>query len=326
MKNTSFNFIHRPRRLRKNENIRALVRETSITVDDLIQPIFIQYGKKEKSEIPSMPGIYRYSTDSVLSYAESLLKAGITRVILFGIPDKKDAVGSDAISGNGIIQKSISAIKKNFPEMYVISDVCMCEYTDHGHCGILDKGDVQNDQTLEYLQKQSVSHANSGVDMVAPSAMMDGMVAAIRNILDKKGFEQIPIMSYSVKYASAFYGPFRDAADSTPESGDRKRYQMDPANYREAMKEMELDVAVGADIVMVKPALSYLDIIKSVKESCDLPVAAYNVSGEYAMIKAAEEKRWIDGKKARDEMLLSIKRAGADVIVSYFAYEWAISQ
>ena len=202
----------------------------------------------------------------------------------------------------------------------------MCEYTDHGHCGIWDKGDVQNDQTLEYLQKQSVSHANSGVDMVAPSAMMDGMVAAIRNSLDKNGFEQIPIMSYSVKYASAFYGPFRDAADSTPELGDRKRYQMDPANYREAMKEIELDVAEGADIVMVKPALSYLDIIKSVKESCDLTVAAYNVSGEYAMIKAADEKGWIDGKKARDEMLLSIKRAGADVIVSYFAYEWAISQ
>ena len=323
MKKSPFYLKNRPRRLRRNSNIRTLVRETTISSSDLVLPVFIQFGKNVKTEISSMPGIYRYSIDSVLSYAESLLKCGISRIILFGVPENKDERGSDSLSDNGVIQKSIRILKKEFPELYIISDVCMCEYTDHGHCGILNNNDVQNDITLQFLQNQAISHASSGADMIAPSAMMDGMVGAIRSGLDDNDFDHIPIMSYSVKYASSFYGPFRKAADSLPQFGDRKSYQMDPANSIEALKEIELDIKEGADIVMVKPALSYLDIIKLVKDSCELPLAAYNVSGEYSMIKSAAEKGWIDYKKIRDELLLSIKRAGADIIISYFSREWA---
>ena len=323
MKKSPFYLKNRPRRLRRNSNIRTLVRETTISSSDLVQPVFIQFGKNVKTEISSMPGIYRYSIDSALSYAESLLKCGISRIILFGVPENKDERGSDSLSDNGVIQKSIRILKKEFPELYIISDVCMCEYTDHGHCGILNNNDVQNDITLQFLQNQAISHASSGADMIAPSAMMDGMVGAIRSGLDDNDFDHIPIMSYSVKYASSFYGPFRKAADSLPQFGDRKSYQMDPANSIEALKEIELDIKEGADIVMVKPALSYLDIIKLVKDSCEHPLAAYNVSGEYSMIKSAAEKGWIDYNKIRDELLLSIKRAGADIIISYFSGEWA---
>ena len=255
MKKSPFYLKIRPRRLRRNSNIRTLVRETTISSSDLVQPVFIQFGKNVKTEISSMPGIYRYSIDSVLSYAESLLKCGISRIILFGVPENKDERGSDSLSDNGVIQKSIRILKKEFPELYIISDVCMCEYTDHGHCGILNNNDVQNDITLQFLQNQAISHASSGADMIAPSAMMDGMVGAIRSGLDDNDFDHIPIMSYSVKYASSFYGPFRKAADSLPQFGDRKSYQMDPANSLEALKEIELDIKEGADIVMVKPAL-----------------------------------------------------------------------
>jgi len=323
MKHKSFNLPYRPRRLRANKKIRGLVRETLVTNDDLIMPVFIRHGTGIKSEISSMPGIYHYSIDTVLKEMEALMSLGITRVILFGIPEKKDPTGSDSYHAEGIIQKSLAAIKKEFPELYLITDVCMCEYTDHGHCGILAGEEVDNDVTLEFLQKQAISHANAGADMVAPSGMMDGMVIAIREALDANSFRHIPIMSYSVKYASAFYGPFREAAESTPQFGDRKSYQMDPANDLEALREARLDVEEGADILMVKPAMAYLDIISKLQDSCDLPIAAYNVSGEYSMIKAAAEKNWIDGEKAMLEMLMGIKRAGADIILTYFAKEFA---
>lgn len=321
MKKQQSNLPFRPRRLRKNDSIRRLVRETQVTKNDLIYPLFVRDGKNLKSEISSMPGVYHFSPDSILHEIEDLLKLGLDRTILFGIPNEKDEIGSDAISENGIIQRTAREIKARFPEMYLISDVCMCEYTDHGHCGIIIDNEVHNDTTLSYLQKQAVSHAESGIDMVAPSGMMDGMISAIREGLDDAEFEDIPIMSYAVKYASAFYGPFRDAVESTPKSGNRKQYQMDPANSREALKEAELDIMEGADILMVKPAMAYLDIIQQLREISTLPIAAYNVSGEYSMIKAAAEKGWIDGDKARDELLLSIKRAGADIIISYFAKE-----
>ncbi len=322
MKKQQSNLPFRPRRLRKNDSIRRLVRETQVTKDDLIYPLFVRDGKNLKSEIASMPSVYHFSPDSILHEIESLLKLGLDRTILFGVPNEKDELGSDAIFDNGIIQRTARGIKSRFPEMYLISDVCMCEYTDHGHCGIIIDNEVHNDTTLTYLQKQAVSHAQAGIDMVAPSGMMDGMIGAIREGLDDAEFAGIPIMSYAAKYSSAFYGPFRDAVESTPQFGDRKQYQMDPANSREALKEVELDMAEGADIIMIKPAMAYLDIIRQVKDICALPIAAYNVSGEYSMVKAAAEKGWIDEAKVRDELLLSIKRAGADIIISYFAKEF----
>ncbi len=315
--------LYRPRRLRRNENIRSLVRETVLTVDDFIAPIFVIAGKNIKNEISSMPGIYQYSVDRLREELDELLNVGITRVILFGIPNEKDPTGSDSFSKLGIIQQAVGFIKKEYPQVYVISDVCLCEYTDHGHCGVLTDNNVDNDATLEYLCKQVVSHAQAGVDMVAPSGMMDGMVAAIRSALDEAEYESIPIMSYAVKYASAFYGPFRDAVESAPQFGDRKAYQMDSANVREGIKEALLDVDEGADIIMVKPALAYLDVISKIKDVVLLPVACYNVSGEYSMIKAAADKGWIDGEKVMMETLLSMKRAGADIILTYFAKEAA---
>ena len=322
MKKQQSNLPFRPRHLRKNDSIRRLVRETQVTKDDLISPLFVRDGKNLKSEISSMPGVYHFSPDSILHEIEALLKLGLDRTILFGIPNEKDEIGSNAISEDGIIQRTTRKIKSRFPEMYLISDICMCEYTDHGHCGIIIDNEVHNDTTLNYLQQQAVSHANAGIDMVAPSGMMDGMIGAIRESLDDAEFVNIPIMSYAAKYSSAFYGPFRDAAESTPQFGDRKQYQMDPANSREALKEVDLDMAEGADIIMIKPAMAYLDIIRQVKDICALPIAAYNVSGEYSMVKAAAEKGWIDESKVRDDLLLSLKRAGADIIISYFAKEF----
>jgi porphobilinogen synthase len=315
--------VHRPRRLRKNENIRKLVRETKISVDDLIYPLFIQDGKDIKIEIQSMPGIYRYSLDKIDEELKEIVDLKIPAVLLFGIPSHKDAVGSDTWSDEGIIQKSIKYIKDKYPDLYVITDVCFCEYTEHGHCGVLCNHDVDNDLTLENTKKQVISHAKAGADMVAPSGMMDGVVKAIREALDSEGFTNIPIMAYSAKYASAYYGPFRDAADSAPSFGDRRSYQMDPANRREALKEVALDVEEGADIVMVKPALSYLDIISDIKQNFNVPVAAYNVSGEYSMVKAAGKMGWIDEKKVILETLTSMKRAGADIIITYHAKEVA---
>ncbi len=315
--------IHRPRRLRRNENIRRLVRETHISIDDLIYPLFIEEGNNIKKEIPSMPGIYRWSLDRIDEELEEVAKLDIPAVLLFGIPAHKDAVGSDTWSEEGIIQKAVRHIKENFPQLYVITDVCFCEYTEHGHCGVLHDHDVDNDITLENTKKQVVSHAQAGADMVAPSGMMDGVVKAIREALDGAGFTNIPIMAYSAKYASAYYGPFRDAAESAPAFGDRRTYQMDPANRREALKEVSLDVEEGADIVMVKPALAYLDIISDIRQNFNVPVAAYNVSGEYSMIKAAGKLGWIDENKVMMETLTSIKRAGADIIITYHAKEVA---
>jgi len=314
---------HRPRRLRKNEIIRKMVRETTLSVDDLILPLFVTFGKGKKIAIKSMPGHFQLSVDNLAKEVREISTLGIPAVILFGIPEHKDEVGSEAYNPKGIIQQAIKAIKSKMPELIVITDVCMCEYTSHGHCGIIKQGDVDNDATLELLAKEALSHAKAGADMVAPSDMMDGRVAAIRKILDENGFSNIPIMSYAAKYASAFYGPFRDAAESTPQFGDRRSYQMDPANSDEALREVKLDIEEGADIVMVKPALPYLDIIKRIKDEFKYPVAAYNVSGEFAMIKAAEQLGWMDGQKAMMESLISIKRAGADLILTYFAKEAA---
>jgi len=314
---------YRGRRLRRNENIRRMVRETHLRVEDFIYPMFSAFGQNIKKEIASMPGIYQQSIEHIVAEAKEVHALGIPAVILFGIPEAKDAVGSDAYSETGIIQNTIRAIKEAVPELTVITDVCMCEYTDHGHCGIIKDGDVDNDATLELLAKEALSHARAGADIVAPSDMMDGRIAAIRDILDENGFEQIPVMSYAVKYASAYYGPFRDAAESTPQFGDRRSYQMDPANRREALREANQDVAEAADFLMVKPALSYLDILRDLKDNFDLPLVAYNVSGEYSMIKAAAEKDWIDGDRVMLETLLSMKRAGADLIITYHAKEAA---
>ncbi|HIE59652.1 MAG TPA: porphobilinogen synthase [Persephonella sp.] len=313
----------RPRRLRKNESIRRLVRETKLSVDDLIYPLFIEAGKNIKKEIPSMPGIYRYSLDKIDEELKEIIDLNIPAVLLFGIPLEKDEVGSDTWNENGVIQTAIKYIKDKYPDLYVITDVCFCEYTSHGHCGVLYCNDVDNDKTLENTKKQVISHAKAGADMVAPSGMMDGVVKAIRQALDEEGFTDIPIMSYSAKYASSYYGPFRDAADSTPSFGDRKTYQMDVANKREALKEVALDIEEGADIVMVKPALAYLDIISDIKQNFNVPVAAYNVSGEYSMIKAAGKLGWIDQQKVMLETLTAMKRAGADIIITYFAKEVA---
>ncbi len=313
----------RPRRLRRNSLIRDMVRETSVSVNDFIYPLFLIDGDNIKNPVSSMAGVFQYSVDRIEEEIAELVDLGIKSVILFGIPEHKDAVGSQAYHEHGIIQRGLRKIKSLTSDLYVITDVCMCEYTDHGHCGIIEDGDVNNDKTLELLARESLSHAEAGADMVAPSDMMDGRVARIREVLDENDFGNIPIMSYAAKYASAYYGPFRDAAQSPPSFGDRKSYQMDPANRREAIKEVELDIMEGADIVMVKPAMPYLDIIREVRDNTDLPVAAYNVSGEYAMVNAAAEKGYIDRENAMMEMLLSIKRAGADLILTYFAKDAA---
>lgn len=311
--------LNRSRRLRFNESIRDLVRETELSPKDFIYPIFVVEGEGIKREISSLPDCYHYSVDMLEEIINEVKEAGVRGVLLFGIPNHKDSCGSEAYNDNGIVQRAIRKIKEIDKNMYVITDVCMCEYTDHGHCGILDGDYVDNDKTLEYLAKISVSHAKAGSDMIAPSDMMDGRVGFIREALDKAGFKNIPIMSYSAKYCSAFYGPFREAANSAPKFGDRKTYQMDPANRREALKEVEMDIQEGADIVMVKPALSYLDIIREVKDKTVVPVCAYSVSGEYAMIKAASKQNLIDEERVVMEMLTSIKRAGADIIITYYA-------
>jgi porphobilinogen synthase len=314
---------YRPRRLRKNENFRRMIRETKLSVDDLVYPLFVVPGKDRKKPINAMPGNFQMSIDHLLKEVQKTKDLGIPAVLLFGIPDKKDELASGAFTGDGIIQQAVRRIKDKVPDILVITDVCLCEYTSHGHCGMIEKGDVDNDTTLEVLAETAVSHAKAGVDMVAPSAMMDGQVAAIREGLDEAGYENTPIMAYSAKYASCFYGPFREAAESAPQFGDRKTYQMDPANGDEAIREIQLDVAEGADIIMVKPALPYLDIIQRAREEFDLPIAAYNVSGEFAMIKAAANLGWLDGERAMMEALTSIKRAGADIILTYFAQDAA---
>lgn len=313
----------RPRRMRANENLRRMIRETRLSVDDLIYPMFVVPGRRVKKLISSMPGNFQQSVDRIVEDAKEVYELGIPAVILFGIPEYKDALGSSAYDKKGPVQEAIRAIKKKVPELIVITDVCLCEYTSHGHCGIVKNGKILNDPTLKLLTKEALSHVRAGADIVAPSDMMDGRVAAIREALDKEGFADIPIMSYAAKYASSFYGPFREAAESTPKSGDRRSYQMDPPNSLEALREVALDIEEGADIVMVKPALSYLDIIYRVKEEFGMPVAAYNVSGEFSMIKAAGRLGWIDEKRAMIEVLTSIKRAGADMILTYFAKEVA---
>jgi porphobilinogen synthase len=315
--------INRPRRLRRNEAIRALVRETRLTPDDFVYPLFVCEGEGVRKEIGSMPGCFNLSIDQLVREVESAHKTGVRSVILFGVPDEKDEVGTQAYAEDGIIQRAIRALKREVKDMLVIADNCLCEYTDHGHCGVIEKGEVLNDPTLELLARTAVAQAEAGADIIAPSNMMDGFVAAIRSALDDAGFEQLPIMSYAVKYASGFYGPFREAAQSAPQFGDRRGYQMDPANAREAMKEAELDYEEGADILMVKPAMPCLDIIRMVRDRFDVPVAAYQVSGEYAMIKAAGRLGWIDEERVALESLIGIKRAGADIILTYFAREMA---
>lgn len=315
--------LYRARRLRRNEHFRRLVRETRLSVDDFIMPLFIVPGSGIVNPVRSMPGIAQLSIDRAVEECKELRDLGIPGVILFGIPEHKDAVGSEAYSDNGIIQRAVRALKEQVPGLLLITDVCFCEYTDHGHCGIVKGHDVDNDATLDILVKEALSHARAGADMVAPSDMMDGRVGAIRQALDRAGFPHVPIMAYAAKFASGFYGPFREAAESTPQFGDRRSYQMDPANGDEALREVEMDIAEGADIVMVKPALPYLDIIRRVKERFGYPVAAYNVSGEYAMLKAAALNGWLDGERVMLEMLTSIKRAGADIILTYFAKEAA---
>lgn len=314
---------NRTRRLRTSEGIRRLVRETKLSVDDFIYPLFIEEGENIETEIVSMPGIKRYSLDKISKELDEVVSLNIPAVLLFGIPSEKDDEGTETWNDNGIMQQAIRFIKKNYPSLYVITDVCFCEYTSHGHCGIIHNHDVDNDATLVNIAKQVVSHAKAGVDMVAPSGMMDGTIQTIREALDNTGFVNLPIMAYSVKYASAFYGPFRDAADSAPTFGDRRTYQMDPSNRDEGIREATFDDQEGADILMVKPALSYLDIIRELSNNFDRPIACYNVSGEYAMIKAAAEKGWIDGEKVMMESLLSMKRAGANIIITYFAKEAA---
>jgi len=314
---------NRTRRLRKSEGIRRLVQETKLSVDDFVYPLFIEEGENIETEIVSMPGIKRYSLDRISKELEEVVELNIPAVLLFGIPSNKDEEGTETWNDNGIMQQAIRFIKKNYPTLYVITDVCFCEYTSHGHCGIIHNNDVDNDATLVNIAKQVVSHAKAGVDMVAPSGMMDGTIKMVRETLDNTGFVNLPIMAYSVKYASAFYGPFRDAADSAPTFGDRRTYQMDPANRDEGLREANFDDQEGADILMVKPALSYLDIIRDLKNDFDRPIACYNVSGEYAMVKAAAEKGWIDGEKVMMESLLSMKRAGASIIITYFAKEAA---
>ena len=315
--------IHRMRRMRNDENTRRLVRETSLSVNDLIMPLFVCPGNNIKNEISSMPGNYHMSVDVLVDECKKIRDLGIPGIILFGLPETKDPTGSDSFSETGIIQQALGSIKKEVKDLLIITDVCFCEYTSHGHCGVLEHGTVNNDATLELLGKQALSHAEAGADMIAPSDMMDGRVGVIRSALDSKGFKNTPIIAYSAKYSSAFYGPFREAADSAPQEGDRKGYQMDPANSDEAVRETRLDIEEGADIVMVKPALSYLDVLYRIKQEFKMPVAAYNVSGEYAMIQAAARNGWIDGDKVTMEVLTSIKRAGADIILTYSAKDAA---
>ena len=315
--------LYRPRRLRSSATLRRLVQETVLTVNDLVYPLFVIHGHGIRREIGSMPGQYQLSVDRLAPEVEEIVSLGIPAVILFGIPEHKDERASEAFRDDGVVQQAVREIKNLAPDLLVITDVCLCEYTSHGHCGIVKDGEVVNDPTLELLAREAVSHARAGADMVAPSDMMDGRVAAIRDALDEEGFQHIPILSYAAKYASAFYGPFREAAQSTPQFGDRKSYQMDPANAREALREVGLDIDEGADMVMVKPALAYLDVIAQVRKEFDVPVAAYNVSGEYAMVKAASRMGWLDEEQVVWEMLTAIKRAGADFILTYFAKDVA---
>lgn len=314
---------YRPRRLRQNEAFRRMIRETKLSVDDLILPLFAIEGKGVKNPIPSMPGHYQLSTENLVKTAKEAFDLGIPAIILFGLPDRKDPLGTQAYAKKGIVQRAVREVKNKLPDLMVITDVCLCEYTDHGHCGVVEGQTIDNDATLDLLARTALSHAQAGADMVAPSDMMDGRVTEIRTALDENSLSHVPIMAYAAKYCSAFYGPFREAADSAPQFGDRKTYQMDPANALEAIREASMDAEEGADILMVKPALPYLDIIFRVREEFDLPVAAYNVSGEFAMIKAAEKMGWIDGSRVMMETLTGIKRAGADIILTYFAMEAA---
>ncbi|HXK27157.1 MAG TPA: porphobilinogen synthase [Candidatus Binatia bacterium] len=314
---------YRPRRLRRNERIRELIRETTISPKNLIYPLFVGPGKDRAQPVSSMPGVAQLSVDRAVIECQEVRALGIPAVILFGIPEHKDSLGTEAWADTGVVQQAIRAIKEKLPELLVITDVCLCEYTDHGHCGVVKNGDVDNDATLELLAKEALSHARAGADIVGPSDMMDGRVGAIRQAFDQSGFENVAIMAYAAKYASGFYGPFREAAESTPQFGDRRSYQMDPANTDEALREIALDIREGADIVMVKPALAYLDVIYRVKQKFGYPVAAYNVSGEYSMIKAAGQNGWVDEARVMMEVLLSIRRAGADMILTYFAKDLA---
>jgi porphobilinogen synthase len=314
---------HRPRRLRRNEALRGLVRETRLSAAGLIYPMFVCPGQKVRQEVSSMPGVFQQSADQIVEECREVESLGIPGVILFGLPEKKDPRGASSIAANGVVQRAIEAIRKAKLKLLVITDVCLCEYTDHGHCGVIENGEVANDATLEILAQQAVSHARAGADIIAPSDMMDGRVGVIREALDEHKFENISILAYAAKYSSAFYGPFREAAQSTPQFGDRRGYQMDPANAREALREVELDLEEGADMVMVKPALSYLDIIRRVRDEFDVPVAAYNVSGEYTMVKAAVQKGWLDEQRVVTEILTSIQRAGAEIILTYHAKDAA---
>ena len=314
---------YRPRRLRKSADLRELVSETRLSVKDFIYPMFVMPGKNKKVQVKSMPGIFKQSIDNIVKEMREVRKLGVKSVLLFGIPEKKDKMGTEGYHAEGIVQRALREIKKKVPDMIVVTDVCMCEYTSHGHCGIIIDGEVDNDETVEYLAKMALSHAEAGADIVAPSDMMDGRVGVIRDVLDEGGFDNLPIMAYSAKYASAFYGPFREAAESPPKFGDRRSYQMDPPNVREAMREIALDIEEGADIVMVKPALPYLDVIRAARDKFDHPLAAYNVSGEYSMVKAAGKLGWIEEERVMMESLVSIKRAGADIIITYFAKEAA---
>ena len=315
--------IARPRRLRRTERLRAMVRETRLAPEQLVYPLFVAPGAGRRSEIASLPGCFHLSVDQVAREAEEIERLGIGGVILFGLPSAKDPLGSEGYADDGVVQQAVRAIRAACRDLLVITDVCLCEYTSHGHCGVVEGGEVKNDPTLELLARMAVSHAKAGAHVVAPSDMMDGRVGAIRRALDQSGFADIAILSYAAKYASAFYGPFREAADSAPQFGDRRGYQMDPANVREALKEVRLDVEEGADVVMVKPAPPYLDVIRAVRERFDLPVAAYNVSGEYAMVKAAAARGWVDEERLTKEILTSIRRAGADVILTYHAKDFA---
>lgn len=313
----------RPRRLRRSETIRRMVRETRLAVDDLISPAFVVPGTSVRNAVPSMPGVFQFSVDELATEAEEIKALGIPALLLFGIPESKDEMGSGAYARDGIVQRAVQAVKERVSDLLVITDVCLCEYTSHGHCGVIREGDVDNDISVELLARTALSHARAGADLVAPSDMMDGRVAAIRRALDEEGFAGTGILAYAAKYASSFYGPFRDAAHSAPQFGDRHSYQMDPANSNEAIREMRLDIEEGADIVMVKPALAYLDVISRVRSEFALPLAAYNVSGEFSMIKAATERGWLDENQVMMEVLLAIKRAGADLIITYFAKEAA---
>jgi len=314
---------YRPRRLRRNETLRAMVRETRLSVEQLILPLFVVPGSGVMRPVGSMPGVAQLSVDRVVEECRAVRDLGIPSVILFGIPEQKDATGSHAYRDDGVVPRAVSALKQAVPDLMVITDVCLCEYTDHGHCGVLAGNEVDNDATIDLLAKEALTHARAGADLVAPSDMMDGRVGAIREALDEEGFDQVPIMSYAAKFASGFYGPFREAAESTPQFGDRRGYQMDAANGDEALREVEMDINEGADIVMVKPALAYLDLIWRVKESFGYPVAAYQVSGEYAMIKAAAQQGWLDEERIMMETLIAIRRAGADMILTYFAKDAA---